>query len=730
MIIMMKHALSILGLILFLFVSVNTHAAVTSGRWEPMPLAEKAGAKVTKNAVPADGLATKGEGFQYVFALSYAPSDPQRAYFGVDTTGVWRSDDGGQNWRPMFSGFDAQGSVSVVVDPVNPDIVLAAGFFGFERKRSEPYPNRIQGIYRTTNGGETWQKVYTTGFYRRFGKGTLFAFVPADKPSGNTGTVFAASSDDGLLRSEDNGLTWKKVGVTLATGGDIGEIHDLKLMPGDSGNSPTLLTVTEKGLYAIRGNQAVKIGKGLPDVSGLPPEARAKRGPMTVAVSPANKNVVLIAAGEAGIWRSTNRGDTFSETSFNGFDKLKSTVLSANITDVSLSPVDANIAYARAHLVGLKPMYSNDGGKSWNYTKNSNADNLLIREGFYFSSPFAPHPTEAKTALHASNGREKILQTKDGGESWHYSGRGFSGAALHSMSFAGPGEFYVGLVDYGLWHTSDNGYSFTEIPLNRMFGSQTIGSMDVRKNADNSRTILLSLGQWVKRGLALSHNGGKTWTYNDQVSTGKGTAFLHPEQHNFMLIGGYASTNGGKQWNKIGNTLTGELICFVVDKNDYTFYAFGEKNKKAVLHKSSDLGKTWAQVSVPMIIPLNDIKDLAVSPLGIFAATTGGIYHVDPKYSAAAWQKLENFPRDAHGSSFASSITINPSDPREIWVSCLNPGTGKGQGLVKSTDGGKTWQTENNSSVPLFTMTKVTINPFDNTVYAGTYFGIYRLKRP
>lgn len=719
-----------LGLFIIVCAVLAASTAFAAGQWSAMPLAEKPSDKASPAAIPPDGLATKGEGFQYVFALAYAPSNPQRAYFGVDTTGVWRSDDGGESWRPMYKGFDATGAVSLAVDPKNPDIVLAAGFYGFERKRSEPYPQRIQGIYRTTDGGNNWKKIRNTGFYRRLGKGTLFAFVPGTGPQGRTSTVFAAGSDEGLLRSDDNGLSWKKVNVRTSQGADIGEIHDIKLLPGTPPQNPTLLAVTESGLFKIQGAQAVRVGKGLPNVGGLSPDERLQLGPMTVAVSPADKNLVLVAAGTAGIWRSIDQGASFTPTSFTGVDYLKNAFLKANITDVALSPVDASVAYARAHLTGLRPFYSTDGGKTWNAAKNTNVDNLLIKEGFYFSSPFAPHPFEAKSALHVSNGREKILSTTDGGESWRYSGRGYSGAAMTSMSFVSANEFYVAITDYGLWHTTDNGHSFVELPLNRLFGSLSVNGMDVRKNANGSTSLLISLGQWIKRGLAFSHNGGKTWEYNDRIITSFGTVFLHPDEYNLMFISGHVSRNGGKSWEQLGNSATGDLLLFAVDKkNNYALYALGERDKKAVLYKSQDQGRTWAQVGVPMYTTRRDVKGMAVSPLGIYAATTNGVQFLASQTAAMPWRRLETFPADPYGSRFATSIAINENNPNEIWVSCRNPGTGKRDGLVKSLDGGKTWQTESTASAPLFTMTKVVINPFDNTVYGGTYSGTYRLRR-
>ncbi|MFK8112388.1 MAG: hypothetical protein AB8B91_09305, partial [Rubripirellula sp.] len=162
------------------------------------------------------------------FAL--APSDPNIIYLGtgeslkkprnytIPGTGVYRSDDGGDTWRHLGLS-DSWHIGEIAVHPTNPDIALVAVLGHFWSAN----PNR--GLYRTEDGGETWQNVLfvddQTGgndvVWAGDNPNVVYASTWQNYPevSGETSSVY---------RSDDAGASWTKVAAGLPTGEHIGRI--------------------------------------------------------------------------------------------------------------------------------------------------------------------------------------------------------------------------------------------------------------------------------------------------------------------------------------------------------------------------------------------------------------------------------------------------------------------------------------------------------------------------
>ena len=155
-----------------------------------------------------------------VGAIAIAPSQPSTVYIGTGEPnlrndvafgdGVWRSTDAGKTWTHL--GLDAVGAVgAIVVDPRDPQRVYVAALGDVYHASPE------RGIYRTTDGGKTWQKVlYTDG---RTG-GISIALDPADSHTLIVGmwegwrTPYHLTSgglNDGLYRSTDGGDHWTRL---------------------------------------------------------------------------------------------------------------------------------------------------------------------------------------------------------------------------------------------------------------------------------------------------------------------------------------------------------------------------------------------------------------------------------------------------------------------------------------------------------------------------------------
>jgi len=190
-------------------------------------------------------------------ALAVAPANHNIIYAGTgeacirgDNTygdGVYKSTDGGKTWRNVGLR-DSQHIGSVIVDPANADIVLVAALGHAYGSNAE------RGIFRTTDGGKSWQKVL---FRDEKTGGIDVVFDP-----NNSSIVYAAlwevyrtpyslnsgGPGSGLYKSEDGGVTWKHLEGHGLPGGVLGRIA-VSVSGADPNRVYTMIEAEKGGLY-------------------------------------------------------------------------------------------------------------------------------------------------------------------------------------------------------------------------------------------------------------------------------------------------------------------------------------------------------------------------------------------------------------------------------------------------------------------------------------------------
>lgn len=145
------------------------------------------------------------------------PRDPNIVYVASmghvtapnDEGGVYKSTDGGQTWKKILSTNDKSGAIDISLDPQNPDILYAAMWQGMRTASGAMNGGPGSGLYKSTDGGAHW-----TNISRNSGmpEGTLGRIGVAIAPS-QPNTVYAiiVAKHGGLFRSDDAGQTWKRV---------------------------------------------------------------------------------------------------------------------------------------------------------------------------------------------------------------------------------------------------------------------------------------------------------------------------------------------------------------------------------------------------------------------------------------------------------------------------------------------------------------------------------------
>ena len=151
-----------------------------------------------------------------VSAIAIHPTDMNIIYAGAAQGGVWRSDDAGENWRPLTDRECSLAMGSIAIDPVNPDIIYAGT--GEQHFSGDSYYGC--GVLRSLDAGETWEQLGAQAYVDGGrGGGARIARVVIDRATAGsaTSTTVLAASTFGLFRSTDSGRSWNLVLEGTAT---------------------------------------------------------------------------------------------------------------------------------------------------------------------------------------------------------------------------------------------------------------------------------------------------------------------------------------------------------------------------------------------------------------------------------------------------------------------------------------------------------------------------------
>ena len=287
------------------------------------------------------------------------PQQPNVFYIGVNNGGVWKTNDYGRTWNPIFDDQPTGSVGDIAVAPSNPDVIYVASGEGIQR----PDLGVGNGVYKSTDAGKTW---INTGLK----DGQQIGSIIIDPTNENRvfvavlGHPYGPNTERGVYRTIDGGKNWERVLYKDENTGAIQVVFDPK--------NPNIVYAdlwaarqgpwengawqgTESGLFKSTdgGNTWKKLNKGLPTIE----EGLGRIG-FCVAPSDPNRLYATVDAGKlGGIYRSDDAGENWILINPDG----RLWGRGSDFAEIKADPKNADIVYT-ANVVTWK---STDGAKTW-----------------------------------------------------------------------------------------------------------------------------------------------------------------------------------------------------------------------------------------------------------------------------------------------------------------------------------------------------------------------------
>jgi hypothetical protein len=602
------------------------------------------------------------------------PTVPGRMWIGSVAGGIWRTDNGGSSWFPVDDFMANLAVTSLVIDPINTNLMYAATGEGFYNGDALPGA----GIFKSTDGGVTWAQLASTN-------NPSFRYVNrlAHSPS-TSGLVFAATRSGGVQGTTNEGATWN---LLLAAS----DASDIKIDP----TSPNRILVGTWGYipFSQFGEVFYSDDGGTSwtnETSGEPNQLPSGAGRCEVAFAGNGSMYVSVDQSGGEVWRSTDQGATWSLRSstvnylggqgwydntiwvdpfdanfviVGGVDLWRSTNGGSTFVRISTWPLyhTGLSAHADQHIVVPHPGYNgttnrqvyvgNDGGIQTanniaTVTQTSGWTNLANNLGitqFYGGAAAA----DGSRMLGGSQDNDNLRYTTAGGETWYQA------------------------------ETGDGGYC-----------------------AIDFTNSMILYGEYVNLRVEKSTNGGNSYfsAINGLTDAGTGNSLfiapfvMDPGNANVLVAGArsiWRTTNGAGVWTAIRGPQTGNPIgSAVAIANQGSSHIWVGYNS-GLISKTTDTGSSWTNVDAG--VPNRFVTDIALSPWDPNQAivTLSG-YNPDNVWlttnGGSTWLNRSGTSPHNLPALHVSTVVYHPSVPNWIYI-------GTDLGVFASEDLGLTWRT-------------------------------------
>ena len=636
-----------------------------------------------------------------IIDLAVHPERKKEYYVAVASGGVWKTENSGTTWTPLF---DSEGSYSVgciTLDPNDPKVV----WVGTGENNSQRSVGYGDGVYKSVDGGKSWKNVGLP-------ESEHIGMIVVDPRDSDTvyvaaqGPLWRSGGDRGLYKTTDGGETWERI------------LH----VSDDTGVSEVLMDPRD------------------PDVLYASAYQRRRRVWTLINGGP-----------EAGLYKSTDAGVTWNQ--------LQGGLPSGQVGRIglALSPVDPDVLYAIVEaLEDAQGVYrSTDGGGTWE--KRSS----YVSNSPQYYQELIPDPKNVDRVYSMDTW---MMVTEDGGKSFQRVGQTYKHVDDHAL-WIDPEDtdYLLSGCDGGVYESFDRGatwafkanlpitqfYKITvddALPFYNVYGgtqdNNTLGgpARTPTNHGITNREWYVTVGgdgfqpavdptnpdivysQWQYGGLVrYDKSSGEIVDIKPQAAPGEdplrwnwdSALLLSPHSPTRLYYATqrvFRSDDRGDSWTPVSDDLTRAL----------------DRNQLPVM------GKVWSVDTVAKnrsTSPYGNIVAMSESPLVeglLYAGTDDGIFQV--REPGQEWRRLDVNELDAGpdlgylGEVFASR---HQADTVYMAVNQHKNADFKPY-LLKSTDRGRTW-TSLSEGLPergsVYAIEQDTVDP--QLLFAGTEFGVF-----
>ncbi len=577
--------------------------------------------------------------------IAFDPLNPGTVYAGSAVGGVYKSEDGGRTWTPIFDDQPTQSIGDISVDPQNTGTL----YVGTGEANGGHNTMRGFGVYKSTDGGQSWNP---SGLQDASHVSRILV-SPSDPQriyAASIGSYFKAEPDRGVYRSTNGGATWDKVlFISDSTG-----VIDLAMRP----DNPDVLFAatwirlrnitstdfvgTESGIYrSVDGGttwERLGVDHGLPVADGVGRIGLAicRDFPDTVYALFTGNSPLFGSHTYYGLYRSDDGGETWRDADPGKAARFGFRGFSWYFGQVRVAPDNPDIIYVLDVLMGK----SNTGGATWDHITGTHVD--------YHALAF--HPNEPETVLVGNDGGLAISTNRGSTFSFRpaLANTQFYEIGLHPTN---PNQFYGG--------TQDNGTLMSN-------------------GTDNWRRIL---------------GGDGFYVIVDPVDT----TTVYAEQQFGVLVKLVFREDGGRDVIPVSTQIPSNqprnwATPVEMDPHNHLVLYYGTDR----IHRTADGARTWEEVSAPLVRPeskntrLGTVTTIAVSPVDssvVYAGTDDGNVWVSQDH-AESWTRIsDTLPR-----RWVTRVVPDPEDLQTAYVTYSGrPWRDYEPHVLRTRDLGATW---------------------------------------